>query len=222
MASKSVRVSKDSVNKFQGRTIEIVVGDEQRVYGVHEGLVRSSSPFFDKALAGKWKESAQRTVQLPNDEPKIVALYIHWLYYGTLPVFCDELVEIGNSEYLDLAKAYILGDKILDTLFQDTVIDAIIEKSRSTAQDGHRWYPDGAVLDYAYHNIAESAQILELFVDMYVTKGNSSWLQEWTDPTHIPQPFLLSVASKLLDRRAVSKEPLEALIYHIHGRNHDK
>ncbi|PYI15781.1 hypothetical protein BO86DRAFT_415703 [Aspergillus japonicus CBS 114.51] len=208
MAPKSIRVPKDYVNKSQGRAIEIVVGDEQKVYGVHEGLIRSSSPFFDKAMAGEWTE--------------IVALYIHWLYYSTLPVFCDEPGLFGNSEYLDLVKAYVLGDKILDIRFQDTVIDAIVEKCHSIARDGLRWYPVGEVLEYAYHNLAASAPILELFVDIYVAQASSSWLHDWADPTTIPQPLLLRLASKLLNQRDTSEEPLEASKYHCRGKNPNK
>ncbi|RAK77502.1 BTB/POZ domain-containing protein [Aspergillus fijiensis CBS 313.89] len=222
MASKSVRVPKDSVNKFQGRTIEIVVGDEQKIYNVHEGLVRASSPFFEKALAGEWKESAQRTIQLRDDEPEIVALYIHWLYCGKLAVCCGEPGRIPNSEYLDLVKAYVLGDKILDTLFQDAIVDAIVESRRSTGQDETSSYPFGEALEYAYNRLAETAPILELFVDMYVSDAHSSWLHKIADSTTVPQPFLLRLASKLLDRCDASWDPLKACNYHTHGKNPTK
>jgi hypothetical protein len=198
-----------------------VVGDEEVIFSVHEVLVRASSSFFDKTMAGGWKESVQRTIKLPDDEPKILALYTHWLYYGTLPVFCDEPGLPGNSEYLDLVKAYVLGDKLLDTLFQDTAIDAIVEKSHSNAQDGKRWYPVGEVIEYAYSNTTESALIRELLVDMYVYHGYSSWLHDWADSASIPQPFLLRLASKLLDQRGDSGKPIEAYRYHSHGNNHN-
>jgi hypothetical protein len=46
-------------------------------------------------------------------------------------VSCDKPGGLEDPEYFDLAKAYVLGDKLLDTLFRNTVIDAIIEKSSS-------------------------------------------------------------------------------------------
>ncbi|KAL2849389.1 hypothetical protein BJX68DRAFT_267241 [Aspergillus pseudodeflectus] len=171
-------------------------------------------------MAGEWKESSQRTIQLPDDEPSIVALYIHWLYHRTLPVFCDEPGLPGNAEYLDLVKAYVFGDKILDTTFQNTVIDAMIEKSRSKARDGASWYPVGEVIEYAYHNMHEPAPILELLVDMYVTTARRSWLYDWADPATIPQRFLLSLCAELLDRRGLSEEPLEAGKYYRHASDH--
>ncbi|OOQ83208.1 hypothetical protein PEBR_36322 [Penicillium brasilianum] len=166
MASKTIRVQQEDGDILQGRTIDIVVGGEVKTFSVHEALVRTYSSFFDKAMAGEWKESVQRTIKLPDDEPKILALYIYWLYYGTLPVFCDEPGRLGNSEYLDLVKAYVLGEKLLDTRFQDTAIDAIVEKSRSNAKDGKRWFPGGEVIEYAYKNTTESAPVRDSLVDI--------------------------------------------------------
>lgn len=195
-----------------------MVGGEEKTFSVHEALVRTYSSFFAKAMAGEWKESLQRTIKLPDDEPKILALYIYWLYYGTLPVLCDEPGRLGNSEYLDLVKAYVLGDKLLDTQFQDTAIDAIVEKSRSNAKDGKRCFPGGEVIEYAYRNTTESAPVRDLLVDMYVKHGKSAWLHDWTDSASMPQPFLLSLASKLLDLQGDSAKPIEAYRYHSHGK----
>jgi hypothetical protein len=58
------------------------------------------------------------------------------LYRGTLPVRIDEPGPVGNSEYLELAKAYILGDKLQDGDFKDIIINAMIDKCKSEASDG--------------------------------------------------------------------------------------
>ncbi|GFF94256.1 hypothetical protein IFM47457_09823 [Aspergillus lentulus] len=178
---------------------------EKEVFSVHEALVRASSSFFDKAMASDWKESQQRTIHLPDDESEIFALYVHWLYYGTLPVFCDEPGLPGNSEYLNLVKTYVLGDKILDCKFQDAAIDAIVEKCLSKVQDGASWSPVGEVIRYAFDNTSESAPIRELLVDMYAIYGKRVWLQDWAEPANVPQPFLFKLASKLLDWRNGTK-----------------
>jgi hypothetical protein len=193
-----------------------VVGAQQEVFSVHERLVRASSSFFDKAMAGDWKESQQRTIHLPDDEPEIFALYVHWLYYGTLPVFCDESGLPGNSEYLNLVKAYVLGDKILDSRYQDAAIDAIVEKCQSKAQDGANWFPVGEVIRYAFDNTNESAPIRELLVDMYAIHGYRAWLEDWAEPASLPQPFLFKLASTLLDWRHGAKLTFQPSRYHAH------
>jgi BTB/POZ domain len=194
-----------------------VVGDQHEIFGIHERLIRASSPFFDKAMSDKWQESLQRSIQLPDDEPKIFQLYVHWLYYDTFPVFSDEPGSSGNAEYLELIKAYILSDKLLDSRFQNAVIDAIIEKSVSKARDGSYWFPVGEAIDYAYSNTNESAPIRKLLVDLYVRHGCGSWLHDWGESASVPQPFLFELASKLLDRRdSLFQLKIEASNYHVH------
>lgn len=186
------------------RIVDVVVGDEKETFSVHENLIRTSSPFFDKALTGAWRESSQRTIQLPEDEPKIFAIYVHWLYNCTLPVFCNEPDLAGNSEYVEIVKAYVLGDKLLDAAFQNTAIDAIIEKSVTRASDGCLWHPVAEAIEYAFNESSESAPIRDLLVDMYLYKGGGKWLYDWGKPENLPQPFLLKLAAKLLDDRGAS------------------
>jgi hypothetical protein len=212
----SVLLHANLSQRLRGRTVDIVVGAQQEVFSVHERLVRASSSFFDKAMAGDWKESQQRTIHLPDDEPEIFALYVHWLYYGTLPVFCDEPGLPGNSEYLNLVKAYVLGDKILDSRYQDEAIDAIVEKCQSKAQDGANWFPVGEVIRYAFDNTNESAPIRELLVDMYAIHGKRIWLQDWAEPANVPQPFLFKLATTLLDWRNGAKLSFQSSRYHAH------
>lgn len=199
------------------RAVAIVVGEEKRIFDVHEDLIRASSAFFDRAMAGPWKEAQDRTVSLPDDDPEIFALYVHWLYYGTLPVCCDEPGLPGNAEYLALVKAYILGDKILDYSFQNAAIEAMVEKSHSTAQDGKRWYPVGEVIEFAYDHTNPSDLLRELLVDMYASYGKSGWLDEWGEQENVPQSFLLKLASRLLDTCGCTHEPLDACNYQSHG-----
>lgn len=71
------------VRSFKGRSIEVLVGPSPpTIFSVHENLIRSSSAFFDAATRGVWKESAARQVLLPEDDPEIFELYLHWLYYA--------------------------------------------------------------------------------------------------------------------------------------------
>jgi hypothetical protein len=63
--------------KLSGRTIDVAVDDEKETYSVHENFVCGSSPFFDRAMTGTWRDSLERAVQLPDEEPEIFALYVH-------------------------------------------------------------------------------------------------------------------------------------------------
>lgn len=196
------------VYRISGKTVNIEVGEMRESFIVHENLIRSSS-FFDKAMSGEWKESSQRTIQLPDDEPGIIKLYIHWLYCGTLPVICGKPY---GKEYTFLVKAYILGDKLLDTKFQNAAINAIVERSVTPYKDGIWYYPCGSLMTYVYDNSNESDRIRDLFVDLYAMYGKSTWLN-----STYPNPFILKLASVLLELRGASKKKIEASEYHVHN-----
>lgn len=193
--------------------MKIVVGYQEETFYVHENLIRASSPFFDKALSCLWQDSAQKTIQLPDDEPHIVAIYVSWLYHGTLPVFSNETRH--SAEYLIILKAYTFGDKVLDTRFKNTAICALIEKS-TTLVDGKQWYSGISAIEYVYSNTSESAIVRKLLVDMFVMDARDSWFQQWEEEGSIPKAFLFDFAYKLLGRQGRPRPDFRASDYRIH------
>jgi hypothetical protein len=187
-------------------------------------MICASSDFFKRAMSNNWKEAAERTIRFPDDDPDIFRLYIHWLYSRTLPCRNDEPGRAGNAEYVLLAKAYVLGDKLQDGRFQDTAIDAIIQKASSPAKDGQQWLPVGSAVGWIYDNTLPSSEARRLLVDLYVCHGSGDWLTLWAKPADLPKDFLLDLAAALLDRRPRldDNSPLRApstCMYHQHSRN---
>ncbi|KAJ5197259.1 hypothetical protein N7449_007738 [Penicillium cf. viridicatum] len=193
MAQAPVRSLKAGVNKFQGPTVTIMVGP-------------SKKPFY---------ESEEHTFELPEDDPQIFALYSHWLYVGQIPVIVqsatqEDAANNNYKEYYDLVKAYVLGDKLLDVKFQNSTIQAIVEKSATPGADGQRHYPGAGTVIHAYDNTAESAKIRNLFVDIYVEIGGPRWLTK-----ELPKDFLYSVVEGLMKKRASPPKPIEASHYFL-------
>jgi hypothetical protein len=93
-------------------------------FSVHEQLICTHSPFFANALNGSWAEADSRVVPLPDDAPPTFAVYRTWLYTGLLA--CTNGSD--SDEWELLACAYVLGEKLQDSDFKDTVIDAMVEK----------------------------------------------------------------------------------------------
>ena len=287
-------------SRFSGRAADIVVGEDRQVYSIHENLLCKASLFFKKALSGPWQESVKRVIDMPDDEPKIFAIYVHWHYSGTIAVASDgstpdesdnsdedadedsddnmdedkdkdadgdlpeflredsltysteRLIEAlvgyraqnsgegpsgenggndGNAtdttadiadwpvddEYLNLVKAYVLGDKIIDPTFQNATIDAIIEKSTIVGHNGMKMYPDMDAIIYAYDHTSRSARIRELLVDLYVMHGNWTWICEtvWGDIGNIPHAFLWELCLKLYLKRQANFRYFGASHYHL-------
>ncbi|KAG9504889.1 hypothetical protein J7337_004868 [Fusarium musae] len=65
--------------KFSDMTI--ICGDRQ--FKTHRAVVCTQSPFFDKALSGDYRESASRSIELPEDDPDVVERFLEFLYTGT-------------------------------------------------------------------------------------------------------------------------------------------
>ena len=63
-------------------TIRVDVGieNERRAFIAHTSFLTCRSRFFQKALRGGWKEAEERMVKLPDSEPAIFALYLHYVY----------------------------------------------------------------------------------------------------------------------------------------------
>ncbi|QPG93801.1 hypothetical protein C2857_002715 [Epichloe festucae Fl1] len=219
METAKIRVFRNECLDFSGRSLEVIVGETS--FHVNEKLICAASPFFDTAFGGEWNESKTRSIELTEHDAQVFRTYMHWLYLDKLAVRNDAPGFVGNEEYIHLAKAYVLGDFLSDGQFKDAVMDAILEKSTTTASDGRTWYPVGPVIRHIYDNTLGCSEARKLLVDIYTLNGHGAWLQVWADPDDLPKEFLLDLAVALLDKRSRPKPatPLDPCRYHQHKPN---
>lgn len=208
-------------SRFTGECIVVITGldDDFTRYLVHEDILCATSDFFKNAMKGQWKESTEKLINLPNEESEIFAIYVHWIYSRTLPTRVDEPAAAGNEEYLKLAKAYGLADRLQDQLFKNAVIDAFLDKTSTVASDGNAWWPVGPVIRCIYDNTPESSKGRTLLVDIYTNYAVKDWLTEGAQRKDLPKQFLLDLSVKLLDiasGEATRGMPLERCNYHGH------
>ncbi|KAJ5979081.1 hypothetical protein N7501_002423 [Penicillium viridicatum] len=175
---------KHNVTKIQGPTVKITVGTSKEPFHVHE------------------TESKEHTIELPEDDPKAFAVYSHWLHFAEIPGLL-EAAKKGESgkqsaqEYYDLISAYVLGDKLFDAKFQNSVINAILDTcSAADSQDGKVYSPDADAVSHAYNNTTKSSKIRQMLVALYLHAAGDEWLSE-----EHPKEFLFSVAKGFAERR---------------------
>jgi hypothetical protein len=187
---------------------------------VHETLICASSPFCDRAVHGLWKESQSHSIRLDDVDASTFAIYVSWLYRAELPVRIDAPGLEGNAEYLAVARAYVLGDRLRDVAFCDACVDAMIVKAQTKATDGLVWHPVGPVIAYIYNNTMPNSKARKLLVDIYTVSGHSEWLVKWADKdTDLPSDFLFDLTVALMDAKRAShikrlfEQPCE---YHEH------
>lgn len=167
-----------------------------------------------------WGTSSTGSLTLKEEDPEVFEIYLHWLYCQTLPVQNDNPGFEGNTEYVQLAKAYVLGEMLQDVDFKDTVLDAILIKSRSKASDGQTWFPVGPAIRYIYDGTPESSAARRLLVDLYTYNGRAEWLTQWANKDELPKEFLLDLAVATLAKRprppASLAQKAGACEYHEH------
>ncbi|KAF2223776.1 hypothetical protein BDZ85DRAFT_176191, partial [Elsinoe ampelina] len=62
--------------------ISVIVGpgDEAKTYLVHAKVLARSSHFFKACMTNDWLEREEKTIEMPDDDPTIVNLYIECCY----------------------------------------------------------------------------------------------------------------------------------------------
>jgi hypothetical protein len=108
-----------------GEIITVRVGTQEKggisVFSVHQNVLSSSSPFFQAANKPEWFNGDG--IDLPEDDPEIFKMYLGYLYTGTC--YVDERYCVF---YHTLAQAYVFGEKILDTEFQDSIMGLLLSR----------------------------------------------------------------------------------------------
>lgn len=189
-------------------------------FSVHEHLICRTSDYFKTAMKAHWETSTSGSITLKEEDAEVFEVYLHWLYFETLPVRNDSAELQGNNEYAQLAKAYALGEFLQDVNFRDAVLDAMLIKSRSKVSDGRTWFPGGPAIRYIYEGTPESSAARRLLVDLYTYHGHGDWLKGWADKDDLPKQFLLDLAIAALTERSRPSSSLAkekgACEYHEH------
>ncbi|KAF2031832.1 hypothetical protein EK21DRAFT_87657 [Setomelanomma holmii] len=171
-----------------------------RSFFVHQELLTARSLFFDKALKGygddgdsdmKWLEGDERVVKLPDDEPAVFTLYLQLLYTGYIPAaqslpgninelsgealkaVVDELV-IG--EYTDLAKLYVLCEKLQDLQGKTGVVKAFMDHCKTIRKNEAAYYPTGGPVKLVYDGTLPGDPLRDFLTDCHMLVGHDGWL----------------------------------------------
>ena len=177
-------------------TVTLFVGTSQKPFYVHGDLLCDVSSFFKAAFTGDFKESSDKTMQLPEDDENIFSLFIDWLYnqrYEMLPEPDDDDEDLNDEDdvyeeereddrYLSAFKLFVFAEKydvpdlkwlLTKTLFADV----------AACQMG----PTNASVNYLYGHTARSAGIRRLIADWH------AWRM---DPVYFERPNFRALLEK--------------------------
>ena len=148
---------------LEGEIVKIEVGPERKILHVHMNII-CSSPFFRAATKPEWKRYDNPSVDLHDEDVETFNIYPHWLYAGKIdPILSGEHVSTW------LAKAYVLGERLMDGAFQNCISDG----SMSRAKRGI--YPLCSVVNIIYEGTCSPSPVRRLLVDMYADRAGPDW-----------------------------------------------
>lgn len=164
---------------FGSETVTLRVGKEgeSEDFVIHRNVITARSAFVSEALKGEWREASSGIIPMPDDEPEVFVLYQQWLYTGC--IFSDDRSGPAQGrarEYEILIKCYALGEKLMDTIFKDCVVDAISSLLFTTQVFNPK------LTQLVYDMTPQGSPLRKLWQDIYLLCGSPSWLDDVHDP----------------------------------------
>jgi hypothetical protein len=166
---------------------------------VHESFLKRGE-FFRRALNGAWNESTTRVINMPEDNPEDVGLYIQFIYTHKIPQEDgpDHVVDFKNDAWVQavfwsLTKIYCLADQLQDTATRNSMVRRyckLLNKSRRL--------PHADVVNYVYGSTPGRSPLRRILVD--------SWCEVPTEDFNrmsdeLPREFLVQLTAKLIESR---------------------
>lgn len=104
----------------------------QRVFNVHEGLLKSHSLFFRGMLRNNFAETNARLVRLPEDDVKTFAVFLQWLYTGKSH---DGEISASNLDASQPEVEFTCKYGVVEKGFRVVVV-YLVERLDSLTEDG--------------------------------------------------------------------------------------
>ena len=205
--------------------MKLVVGSTGQILLAHRHVLELSSDFFKVAMKDTWMEGQRHEVNLPEDEPETLSLYLFYLYRGELATTSKTTAgKAYGAELTQLAKLLTFGEKYQDVALKNAVIDAmIVVSSEADKKGGKRFLSDG-VVDIIYKGTQAKSRARELIIELHIRYGNDTWLNQKGKNNG---NFVLELLTALMKRKSLENVsdflayPLTPSHYHEKARAKD-
>lgn len=157
-------------------SIEIRVA-KTTMFCVHENVLRQS-PFFANALKTEWARARNEiSIELEEEDPDTFAAYVQWLYSHQVDPTYDSL---------KWAKNYVLGEKMMDPNFQDTVIDAFMKACTECGRTPGAY----SMVNIIYGGTSVGSPARKLLIDFWTCTVHSDRLVHFDYARNAPVDFV--------------------------------
>ncbi len=142
--------------------VTLYVGPDRNAFHVHLDLLCAASPVFKAAFSGEFKESTERSMDLPEDDHKAVNRLVQWLYSKEyqLP---ESLKSVTDNKRLDaLARLNTLVEKYQINGLKNNIIRKLFQTQRDMG-----FVPGPMMVAYVYENTSQGSSFRKVLVDWY-------------------------------------------------------
>lgn len=109
----------DGEYSYHASEDEVVEITDQRTFSVHENVLRSNSPYFERALRTDWEEGRRGEIHLGEFDPDAFEAYSRWAYTGRILIDVEKTMLWKNC--------YVLGQYLCDADFNDALMDKLLD-----------------------------------------------------------------------------------------------
>lgn len=220
--------SKTSQSSRYGDAVKVVLPHLYfKGFTVHREIITRTSELFRQHFTSL--EVA--VVEIDEEHPINLGIYIDWLYTGILRTKdyeedeADEFNMEDDEEYRNLLKGYFLGVKLEDSTYCDTIIDALFDKARECGAQTQPCLPDVATINEAYSRqtedtVEEAQKVQKTFVEIFAREKYSSQLTKRMKHKELNDKFKDDLAQRLMGNRQDASE-LDACKFHQHTEGED-
>ena len=141
--------------------MKILVGPEAVAFDVHYQLLRTRSTYFAKVLPDELGNS-DGTFELPDDDPHLFGLVLHWLYKGS---FYFQRLPPSVDGIRSSIRLHVLVDRLQlvssTSIFGDSFLSIIRRDMRESES-----MLNCDEIDYIYKNTSESSPLRQFAVNL--------------------------------------------------------
>ena len=190
-------------------TVTVYVGVSKTVFYPHRDILCLASPFFDTAFTGRgtFKETAEQSITLPEENAEVFQRFIQWLYSDDCGLACGGRGE-KTDEYIQLAALYILADKYDIVGLHNHVFDRLFQFWKQGAT------PHRSVIHFVYELTNPGSPLREVMIAHDVYHRSRDWLKKEDiseELSHCPRDYVVDLAigfGKAFKYCADSESPL--------------
>jgi hypothetical protein len=204
---------------LRGAMVQVIVGLAS-IFCVHMELLKARSPFFEEALKGHTAhhDPGNTTIKMPHVEPNVFAAYLHFIYYGLLPILLNDpefdrnhrgqgtpelhtlMGKHAYEEYYLLAQLYVFAEKVGDQAAKHAIFDAFFGIATQPRIDGRVYAFGPRTIALLLAGTPDTDPIRTYLVDYYASYAGLLTFQG-TEESAFPQQFLLDLAKKVCGER---------------------